>query len=59
MKYEEYEQIIEKVKFEENWLLDLDNKNELNSLNIKIAMSGIRHILWEILKGEKTMKGSD
>ena len=50
MQTEEYTKIVEKVNFEESWLLDLDYKNELNTTNIKIAMSAIRHILWQLME---------
>lgn len=57
MKYEEYERIIEKINFEERWMLDLHCKNELKTIDVKISMSSIRHILWELL--EEHEKGSD
>lgn len=51
MKYEEYEKIIEKINFEEKWLSNLDLNNRLNKKNVEIAMSAIKNVLRDILKG--------
>ena len=52
MTNEERQKIIDKINFEEKWLIDIKMNNGFISIaDIEVAMSGIRSVIAE-LKGE-------